>query len=205
MSDTGDHASGPRSEVSEPGGGRANRCSDVRPALTWPPEPGVSRTTVSFVLNGRADVKIPESTPATRVLDAADELGYHPHAPARQLAGGRSHIIALVLRQSAEQVAGDADPGRDAPRPRVGGPDRRLPGHGRATDARRSGGLRIRPCSGHSMPTASSSRVRASTTRLCSSWSATASRSSSRDRCRVSPSPASTSTTSPAPATRPNT
>jgi len=67
---------------------------------------GVSRTTVSFVLNGRADVKIPEGT-RRRVLDAAAELGYVPHAPARQLAGGRSHIIALVLRQSAEQVAGD--------------------------------------------------------------------------------------------------
>jgi len=68
---------------------------------------GVSRTTVSFVLNGRADAKIPDVT-RRRVLAAADELGYIPHAPARQLAGGRSHVIALVLRQSAEQVAGDA-------------------------------------------------------------------------------------------------
>jgi LacI family transcriptional regulator len=67
----------------------------------------VSRTTVSFVLNGRTDVKIPEET-RRRVIDAAERLGYHPHAPARQLAGGRSHILALVLRQSAEQVAGDA-------------------------------------------------------------------------------------------------
>jgi DNA-binding LacI/PurR family transcriptional regulator len=68
---------------------------------------GVSRTTVSFVLNGRTDVKIPDET-RRRVLDAAEQLGYHPHAPARQLAGGRSHVIALVLRQSPEQVAGDA-------------------------------------------------------------------------------------------------
>ena len=68
---------------------------------------GVSRTTVSFVLNGRTDVKIPEET-RRRVLDAAEQLGYHPHAPARQLAGGRSHVIALVLRQSPEQIAGDA-------------------------------------------------------------------------------------------------
>ena len=67
---------------------------------------GVSRTTVSFVLNGR-DVAI---TPATRerVLDAARQLGYHPNAPARQLAGGQSHTVALVLRQTREQVAGDA-------------------------------------------------------------------------------------------------
>jgi LacI family transcriptional regulator len=68
---------------------------------------GVSRTTVSFVLNGRADAKIPDAT-RERVLAAAAELGYVPHASARQLAGGRSHTIALVLRQSAEQVAGDA-------------------------------------------------------------------------------------------------
>jgi DNA-binding LacI/PurR family transcriptional regulator len=70
-------------------------------------EAGVSRTTVSFVLNGRQDVKIPPDT-RKRVLEAAERLGYHPHAPARQLAGGRSHVLALVLRQSPEQIASDA-------------------------------------------------------------------------------------------------
>lgn len=70
-------------------------------------EAGVSRTTVSFVLNGRTDVKIPDETRG-RVLQAAVRLGYHPHAPARQLAGGRSHILALVLRQTPEQLAADA-------------------------------------------------------------------------------------------------
>ena len=66
---------------------------------------GVSRTTVSFVLNGRDDA----ISPATRqrVIDAARQLGYHPHAPARQLAGGTSQTIGLVLRQSPAQVAGD--------------------------------------------------------------------------------------------------
>jgi DNA-binding LacI/PurR family transcriptional regulator len=68
---------------------------------------GVSRTTVSFVLNYRTDVQIPDET-RQRVFRAASELGYHPHAPARQLAGGRSNVLGLVLRQSAEQVAGDA-------------------------------------------------------------------------------------------------
>jgi DNA-binding LacI/PurR family transcriptional regulator len=68
---------------------------------------GVSRTTVSFVLNGRTDVKIPAAT-RERVLQAAERLGYHPHAAARQLAGGRMHVIGLVLRQSPEQVASDA-------------------------------------------------------------------------------------------------
>ena len=68
---------------------------------------GVSRTTVSFVLNYRTDVQISDET-RQRVFRAASELGYHPHAPARQLAGGRSNVLGLVLRQSAEQVAGDA-------------------------------------------------------------------------------------------------
>lgn len=68
---------------------------------------GVSRTTVSFVLNDRPGMSISPTT-RRRVLDAAAELGYHPHASARGLAGGKSHMIGLVLRQSAEQVAGDA-------------------------------------------------------------------------------------------------
>jgi DNA-binding LacI/PurR family transcriptional regulator len=68
---------------------------------------GVSRTTVSFVLNYRTDVQIPDGT-RQRVFRAASELGYHPHTPARQLAAGRSNVLGLVLRQSAEQVAGDA-------------------------------------------------------------------------------------------------
>ena len=68
-------------------------------------EAGVSRTTVSFVLNGRSDVKIPAET-RVRVLEAAERLGYHPHGPARQLAGGRSHTIALVL---AHEPAGQRD------------------------------------------------------------------------------------------------
>ncbi|NJD27002.1 MAG: LacI family transcriptional regulator [Chloroflexi bacterium] len=68
---------------------------------------GVSTTTVSFVLNDRVEARI---SPATRkrVLDAAAQLGYSPHAAARGLAGGRSHTVGLVLRQSPEQVAEDA-------------------------------------------------------------------------------------------------
>jgi LacI family transcriptional regulator len=68
---------------------------------------GVSRTTVSFVLNGRTDVQIPPPT-WRRVEEAARELDYHPHSPARQLAAGQSLTLGFVLRQSAEQVAADA-------------------------------------------------------------------------------------------------
>ena len=66
----------------------------------------VSRTTVSFVLNERAGVKIPDET-RQRVLDAAATLDYHPNSGARQLAGGASRALGLVLRQSPEQVAND--------------------------------------------------------------------------------------------------
>ena len=68
---------------------------------------GVSRTTVSFVLNGRADAAIPAET-RRRVEVAAQELGYHPHGAARALAGGTSQTIGLVFRQSPEQVSADA-------------------------------------------------------------------------------------------------
>ncbi len=68
---------------------------------------GVSRTTVSFVLNARADSGIPPET-WRRIEEAARELGYHPHGAARALAGGTSHTIGFVLRQSSEQVAADA-------------------------------------------------------------------------------------------------
>lgn len=68
---------------------------------------GVSTTTVSFVLNDRAGANISPATRA-RVLAAAAQLGYTPHAAASGLAGGRSRTLGLVLRQSPEQVAEDA-------------------------------------------------------------------------------------------------
>ena len=68
---------------------------------------GVSRTTVSFVINRRAGSQIPAET-WQRVETAARELGYHPHGAASQLAAGRSMTLGLVLRQSAEQVVADA-------------------------------------------------------------------------------------------------
>ncbi|MHB8397547.1 MAG: LacI family DNA-binding transcriptional regulator [Candidatus Limnocylindrales bacterium] len=68
---------------------------------------GVSRTTVSFVLNGRAGAQIPPAT-WRRVEEAARELDYHPHGPARQLAAGSTLTLGYVLRQSAEQVTADA-------------------------------------------------------------------------------------------------
>ncbi|MDQ4501570.1 LacI family DNA-binding transcriptional regulator [Sinomonas sp. ASV322] len=56
---------------------------------------GVSRSTVSFVLNGRTDLRLSADT-FTRVRRAADELGYSPNATAKTLRTGRSGTVALV-------------------------------------------------------------------------------------------------------------
>lgn len=61
---------------------------------------GVSRTTVSFVLNGVVDRGISAATRA-RVLAAAQEMGYTPHAAARTLASGQTGHIALVVPRLA--------------------------------------------------------------------------------------------------------
>ena len=61
---------------------------------------GVSRTTVSFVLNDVRDKGISDTT-RQRVLDAARELGYEPNAAARILAGGITGTIALVIPKAA--------------------------------------------------------------------------------------------------------
>lgn len=68
---------------------------------------GVSRTTVSFVLNDVPGVKISAET-RQRVLQAARELDYYPTAAARSLASGKTHRIGLVLGVGQERLAADA-------------------------------------------------------------------------------------------------
>ncbi|HEX8993587.1 MAG TPA: LacI family DNA-binding transcriptional regulator [Anaerolineales bacterium] len=68
---------------------------------------GVSRTTVSFVLNRLEGVSISEAT-RERVLEAARKLDYHPNSAGRKLVSGRSNTLGLVLCQSPEQVFADA-------------------------------------------------------------------------------------------------
>ncbi len=67
---------------------------------------GVSRSTVSVVLNGATNVTIAEET-RLRVLEAAKDLGYVPSAAARQLASGRARTIGLVISY-AENLRTDA-------------------------------------------------------------------------------------------------
>ncbi|MDX5566790.1 LacI family DNA-binding transcriptional regulator [Streptomyces sp. ID05-04B] len=77
------------------------------PAPTMPPAPrpvptsadvarlaGVSRATVSYVLNNTSAVRISEPT-RRRVREAAKELGYVPHAAARTLRAGHSRMVLM--------------------------------------------------------------------------------------------------------------
>jgi DNA-binding LacI/PurR family transcriptional regulator len=55
---------------------------------------GVSMSTVSYVLSGRRPIS---AETQARVKAAIAELGYHPHAGARALAGSRTNVLALVV------------------------------------------------------------------------------------------------------------
>ena len=67
---------------------------------------GVSRTTVSFVLNNVPDAKIRLET-RQRILDVARELNYVPDSAATSLASGRAGTIALLARRSTHQLVSD--------------------------------------------------------------------------------------------------
>lgn len=68
---------------------------------------GVSRTTASFALTGREDMRI-SSEARQRVLRAAQELGYRPNLAARSLRTKTTGTIALVSDTIAtSQFAGD--------------------------------------------------------------------------------------------------
>lgn len=62
-------------------------------------EAGVSRTTVSFVLNNTPTARISDET-RQRVLTAAHTLGYVPDASARMLRIGRTRTLGLHVRSA---------------------------------------------------------------------------------------------------------
>ncbi|MER7186925.1 LacI family DNA-binding transcriptional regulator [Streptomyces hyaluromycini] len=59
-------------------------------------EAGVSKATVSKVLNGRQDLSVRPETRA-RIHEVAEALGYRPHSGARALAGASTHALALLV------------------------------------------------------------------------------------------------------------
>ena len=61
---------------------------------------GVSRATVSFVLNDTQGHRVSGAT-RDRVLVAAQQLGYVPHAAARALRAGRSNLVLLPASTAA--------------------------------------------------------------------------------------------------------
>ncbi len=67
---------------------------------------GVSRTTVSFVLNDVPGMRISPQT-RQRVKRAALRLNYHPDAAARGMVTGKTHTLGFVLAQDADQAFSD--------------------------------------------------------------------------------------------------
>lgn len=59
---------------------------------------GVSRSTVSYVLNDQADLKVPISAETReRVLQAIAELGYEPDARAQSLRRGHTKTVGVIF------------------------------------------------------------------------------------------------------------
>lgn len=65
---------------------------------------GVSVTTASYILNGRAEQMRISAETASRVRDARDELHYRPNWSARTLRGSSTHTIGLI----SDYIAGGA-------------------------------------------------------------------------------------------------
>ncbi len=65
-------------------------------------EAGVSRATVSYILNDVENVKIRPETRA-RVLEAVQKLGYHPNSTARALKTNKSMTIGVVSKRDVDE------------------------------------------------------------------------------------------------------
>lgn len=65
---------------------------------------GVSRSTVSRVLNGDPNVK---ETTRTRVAEVIERMNYRPNVVARRLASGRTHVLGLVIPRAISTLFAD--------------------------------------------------------------------------------------------------
>jgi len=68
---------------------------------------GVSRTTVSYILNGKSGVSFRDETRES-VLRAVDELGYHPNPAARSLADGSGPVVFVASSEPLNEVTSAA-------------------------------------------------------------------------------------------------
>src|SRR5689334_18068710 len=79
----------------------AQRARKRRPTmLDVAKQAGVSRTTVSFVMNAVQTANIPDETRA-RVWDAVRELDYRPNAVAQGLRTKRTNVIGFLTDEIA--------------------------------------------------------------------------------------------------------
>jgi LacI family transcriptional regulator len=67
---------------------------------------GVSRTTVSYVLSGRQDARVPETT-RRRIVDAAERIGYRRNALAVAFRSGRMNTVGIVAPISPDVGVGN--------------------------------------------------------------------------------------------------
>jgi DNA-binding LacI/PurR family transcriptional regulator len=65
-------------------------------------EAGVSRATVSYILNNVSGVKIKSQT-VERVIEVARKLGYHPNVSARALKTKKSMSVGVVSKRSVDE------------------------------------------------------------------------------------------------------
>lgn len=63
---------------------------------------GLGRATVSRALSGHEEVG---AATRARVLDVANDMGYRPHATARALRTGRTHVVAISLATAGSPPA----------------------------------------------------------------------------------------------------
>ena len=62
----------------------------------------VSSTTVSFVLNGKAEEKRISDEMKKKILDHVAEVGYQPNQVAKSLRSGKSKIIGMLVEDISD-------------------------------------------------------------------------------------------------------
>lgn len=66
----------------------------------------VSKSTVSLVINGKAEQGRISKALAKRILDYVEEIGYKPNALAQSLATGKSRTIGLIVENIGDSFFG---------------------------------------------------------------------------------------------------
>ncbi len=66
----------------------------------------VSKSTVSLVINGKAEQGRISQELAKRIMDYVNEIGYKPNALAKSLATGKTHTIGLIVENIGDSFFG---------------------------------------------------------------------------------------------------